>query len=629
MSHSSPILVIGSGCLRSSLTHAVAFLFCVVCASDAHSQKGSPLRITSQVNASKVQIGDSFQLDITVRTNGQLTVEELAVPDMRGFNIIKTHRGQQSSIQIIGGQRTVMVEYTYTYLLQPIQTGRLTIGEVTARAGKHTARAPPIRIQVANANGSVPKRGAHSSPAPGQQSSTPGKVSSSGSNSTVSPRLTSASDPIFRNKETGEVEPFVLDMRFEKDAVFVGEQVNLVTRVYSTSNVEIPGLPQPKLEGFWVEPLENSDRGATQRILGGTRYYVYVVQTLAVFPLEAGLRTVEPRELQIQTRSGFWSRGKKYSVQSQPATLNVLELPKEEQPVLFPNTNVGEWSISARVSSRQTRVGDPVTLQVTVRGKGNLQQVVMPSFPLEVDNARVFPPTFSQKKYVQSGMLQGSKTAEMLVQPLKPGRLTIPSVEIPTFNPRTKRYEVKKTRRLSLRVDSEKGASETGSQSASAIGQGARPIHTNIHAAGARFVPQRHPWFVGGLLVSGCLTFLLWGAGLWRRARRRTDTYQNEQLNRKKKEALRQAVASKDIVQVRAALMGLLAEHYGAEIHAMASDELQTFLFNSGMAREDVDALGALWAAIDQARYAPMADGDFQGLCDQAEQIMGRVGRPN
>jgi hypothetical protein len=575
------------------------------------SHGASPsIRVRSQINASKVRVGDTFQLDLIVTTKGNAEVDTMNIPDMRDFQIVRTHRSQQSSVQISSGRRMISVEYKYTYLLQANKPGLLAIGETTARSGKTVARAPPIRIKVVGATGS-PKTAAKKVKGTNQQSPPAGKKSptkaTGGSTGLHNPTVSRA-DP----------EAFILDMQFEKSEVFVGEQVNLITRVFSTSEVEIPGLPQPKLEGFWIEPLQENTGRATQRIINGTRYYVYVVQTLALFPFEVGQKMVEPRELQIQTRAGFWSRGKKYKVQSQPANLNVSALPAEGQPVAFPSANVGSWKLSTRVSPRTTRIGDPVTFQIVAEGEGNLQQLVLPEPPKEVEGARLFPPTFSQKKFVQQGSLRGRKVAEMLLQPVRAGVVRIPAISMPIFDPSQGRYRILKTKPIRLKV-SQSNTNEKKTVGKKDIEQGVRPIHNNLAAGAIRLPPQNHQFFQAATFSSIALSFIIWGLGLLRGRRKNSLGSQLQSERRHRQATFQKAIANNDVSVLQVILMQMLSEKYGKQILGMVSEELVAFLASRGMDRADVTELVEINRQFDAIRYSPMTSSNLEDLCRRAE----------
>ena len=102
----------------------------------------------------------------------------------------------------------------------------------------------------------------------------------------------------------------------------------------------------------------------------------------ALFPLAPGKLTVTPMEAQVSQRRLLRARGAARGASSPSrSTIEAVALPREGQPAGFPPGNVGRFTLDAAVDRAAVAVGDAVTLTVTVRGIGNVRNVVLPALP--------------------------------------------------------------------------------------------------------------------------------------------------------------------------------------------------------------------------------------------------------
>src|SRR4030095_6320189 len=97
-------------------------------------------------------------------------------------------------------------------------------------------------------------------------------------------------------------------------------------------------------------------------------------------------------------------------LKSDPLVIEAVALPppKEGQPAGFPSSNVGHYTLDVAVDRAAVAVGDAVTLTMTVRGTGNLRNVVMPALPT-LEGWKGYEPKANVA--LESGaVIQGSKT---------------------------------------------------------------------------------------------------------------------------------------------------------------------------------------------------------------------------
>jgi hypothetical protein len=468
----------------------LALLLALV-AADARAQGEVRVQMEAVVNATRVQVGDTFQLDVSLSLeNVQGEPDELSMPDVSAFELVSSGRGPTSQrTTIVNGRVSASRSLTFTYQLKATTPGKKTIPSGRVRAGGKTSTSRPISIEV-------------------MERAAPAK-----------PGRSSALDPTVRFNGK-RVPPYFLDARFDADEVYVGQQLLFRVQVYATGFVDLDlrSLETPKPPGFWVEVLESPTRiRPSQRTIGDKTFLVYDVLTVALFPLEAGQQNVTPISLKVTTRSGrSWQE---LQLSSDPVVVDVKPLPEADRPPDFSEGNVGHWKLRAGVSSKKVPEGEPVTLRLIASGEGNVNAVVMPDIQDSIRGARVFPPTQSESKSVQAGRLYGEKKLEVLVQPTETGRFEIPAFELPYFDPDTATWARARTTPIVVQVSSRNAGAGGAGSDRQQLAQGARPIRRGLRPAQAAASLLASPLF-----ASSALAIVVAGAGFtlagWRRGRR-------------------------------------------------------------------------------------------------------------
>lgn len=589
-----------------------AALFAVVAlalslAAPAGARRRAPARTTqptgvelsAEVNATKVRVGDVFQLDVVLTVRSDAQPDELVLPDLSDFKVVRSQRGpSSSSTTIVNGRMSVKQSAVYTYLLRADAPGKKRIGPARARVGRSVATSDPIVVEV------VEKAGADKAD------------------------RSSDLDPAARFPEGEDLPPFFLDVRFDKDEVYTGEQALLSVQVYARDlvDIDVRDLETPKPPGFWVEVLESPSRvRPTQRTLRGQTYLVYPLLKVALFPLEAGEHTLDPIAVTIAvSRGGVWGRRQQYTLSSDPVALLALPLPKEGRPQGFVEGNVGRFQLSATVDKREVPLGQPVTLRVQASGEGNLGAVSLPDVASELEGARVFPPTFDERKAVHHGRLYGEKLAELLVQPKEAGTFEIPAFTLRYFDPGTKRYEVARTEPITLRVTP--SAVSSGQKGArQAIFKGARPVHRRLVAPQDPRPLHARPLYLGGLLASLVVGGALFAAGRRRQASSRSLDGRRRKARRARRAAFERAREERDLTATEHVLVEAVAARFGDDVRALASDRLGPELEARGLQSSLARDLGAFFEAALTARYAPKSGVDRKSLFDDAERLLERI----
>jgi hypothetical protein len=309
----------------------------------------------------------------------------------------------------------------------------------------------------------------------------------------------------------------------DREEVFVGDQVTLSLYIFSRVDLSsVDAVNLPKLDGFWSEDLESPTQlSGEQKVLNGTPYRAYLLKRRALFPVKAGTIGIGPAEADITT--GFLFAGRRLHRTANELTLKVKPLPPGA-PAGFAIANVGRWRLSTEISQAQVQLGQPVTVKVSLEGRGNLKNTVIP--PLTgPSSVRIYDPTLSDKLSTSKGRVGGRRAQEYLLMPQQTGTLTLPGLTFSYFNPDTGRYEMSRTDPLELTVTGSEGAKlvasgANGTESGAAknvlsVG-GLRPLRHEAHFARPGEPLWRKGFFVPALLAPIAAWLALALAGLVR-----------------------------------------------------------------------------------------------------------------
>ncbi|MCC6928636.1 MAG: BatD family protein [Gemmatimonadaceae bacterium] len=255
----------------------------------------------------------------------------------------------------------------------------------------------------------------------------------------------------------GRVDPRQ-DVNFSAVAVpakvYVGQQVTYQIGVFLSEDVSQrlrrnPEFVPPDVRSMLAYDLP-SPAAPLSREEGGRHFDVHVFQR-ALFPLTPGRHTLAPARLtySLPLSNTFFSREETHSARTSALTIEAREPPTDGRPRDFSGA-VGRLSVSARVDTPTSRVGDPVTLTVSVRGAGNVSLFPRPAVSLPWGDAV----NGGERVAIDSGvtLIQGRKDFDWVVTPRREGRLEIPALRYPYWNPYTERYEVAVTTPLDLSV---------------------------------------------------------------------------------------------------------------------------------------------------------------------------------
>lgn len=404
--------------------------FVLLCGALARALAQEP-SFEASVDKNPVAVDDQFTLSFVLNNAGMSGGKNLKLPELAAFRIMMGP-STSSNVQIING--AVSSTVTYSYVLQPKEVGKYTIGSASIEVGGKIYTSSPITIEVVKG-----------SPQPRQSRA------QQGNRADLDAQL---SDNLF------------LRASVDKSRVMQGEQINLVYKLYTRVAVQNYNLTKtPALTGFWSEDAEMPKQvQLTTETVNGKQYQVGVLKRTALFPTQSGTLEIGPMEITtlvtVRDRRSWdpfdsfftdpFGRQVEYVVKSDPIRIKVDPLPPGA-PASFKGA-VGRFTMSVRADKHDVKANEPISVKVTISGTGNIKVLESPAaeFPKDFDQ---YTPKVTDNINRREARISGSKVFEYILIPRYPGKKTIKPVEFTYFDLGKKEYVTLRSNEIEIHVE--------------------------------------------------------------------------------------------------------------------------------------------------------------------------------
>ncbi len=571
-----------------------------------------------------VSMGEQFRLSFSLNERGS----NLQLPDLSEFDVLMgPSTSQSSSIQMINGQTTQTVSYSYIYVLRAKNEGTFTIDPATIEVDGGTYTSNSLDIQVVRQSTS----GQQNSASSGQSGQ-----SSSASNGQIS------KDDLFVNIE------------LDKTNVYKGDQITATVKIYVSPDVPITNFGDVKLpsyEGFWTEEVDVPDQVSFTREAYNNRIYqVGLLKKTILFPQQTGEITIDPFEITCLIRQRVTSSSQSFfdsffdnyrsvsaQVVSDPVKVNVKELPN--QPASFYG-GVGNMNFKASVDKTEAKTNDAITLKVEVSGSGNLNLIQAPDIEFPAD-FEVYDPQTTNNIRTNANGVSGTVTFEYLIIPRTEGDYTIPSFQFSSFNPSTGRYNTQSSSEFNLHIEKGNEAenatviSSYSKEDVQLIGQDIRFIKQNQYKLKVKddvFYGSTAFWFLYIIpLLAFVVLFIVYRKKLQENAN--IQLVKNKKANKvalkRLKEAsnyMKQNNAEQFYEAVLKAFWGYLSDKLSIPVADLNRDNATRSMLTRQVSQEVVDEFIATVDTCEFARYAPSAaGGTLEEIYQKSVNLMGKL----
>ncbi|HRE39655.1 MAG TPA: BatD family protein, partial [Chitinophagaceae bacterium] len=271
-----------------------------------------------------------------------------------------------------------------------------------------------------------------------------------------------------------------LKVLVDKRSCYAGEPVTATFKLYSRLESKSDIVKNPGFYGFTVFDMVNlADKQVAAEMLNGKVYDVHTIRKVQLYPLQAGVFTIDPMEVrnkvefsrsvvnkktEQQIAEGMLSGSEEEpankhaevfesSMSSEAVTITVRPSPEKNKPALFTGAT-GNFSISAALVRTELRKNEEAWLEVTVSGKGNFLQLIPPAvqWPAAVET---FDAANTDKLDKTKVPLAGSRTFRFPFVAAEEGDFEIPAISYAFFDPDSNRYKTMTTKPVRFRVSGE------------------------------------------------------------------------------------------------------------------------------------------------------------------------------
>jgi len=353
--------------------------------------------VSFDASVDRTTIGEGESLLLTVRYNSNVLSGEPNFSALRQqFEIINQQR--KNSFEYINGQSNSWTIWTLT--LTPKRKGNLIIPSIEYRGEK----TKPIQIQVTKVN----------------------------------PNIAKQDKDVFFHTEV------------DTKTAYVQGQVVYTEKLYFSVPLGNHDLSSVAVEDAVLQLLGDTRQYRTQ--LNGRNFEVFE-RRYVIFPQASGEIIIPGPRYSGQIDNGPWRAGRPVSVSHPPIRVQVLPQPANypQQATWLPANDL-QLTSKWLGNTQQVKVGDPITLSITLKADG-LSAAQLPSIELAEMNGLKYYPEKPQKNetYSDSG-ITGWQTVNIAVVATQSGSITIPEIRIPWFNIKHSRVEYVSLKPQTLQV---------------------------------------------------------------------------------------------------------------------------------------------------------------------------------
>jgi hypothetical protein len=427
-----------------------------------------------------------------------------------------------------------------------------------------------------------------------------------------------------------------------KQSAYVGESIPVELRLYFGGRGQPRQPPTITGEGFTVQRF--SEPRVQQVTKEGVPYVVVTFKT-AITPVKDGTLAIGPAEADsvVQSRrrraphldiddpfgSDFFndpfaqfSTRRQVVLKSEPVMLEVKPLPKAGQPKNFSGA-VGQFDMETSAKPSKVQAGEPVTLTLKIKGRGNFDRVTAPELA-EGSGWRAYPPATHFRADDLLG-LSGVKSFEFAMVPEQKLN-ALPQLEFSYFDPATERYETLKSDALPVQVEGIATAPTPQRSAEPARSAAPKPtpnelgIREGTAKWGRSFIPfHEQPWFWAAQTVpAGALAALLF-LGIRKRTAADPERLRRRQLLQERAEAKRRLRSGDEAETIEAATTLMRIDAALRTGKTLAATDAADVLATPGLDPDTGTNIRRIFDVTAAARYSGTPDASVATMLSRSE----------
>ncbi|MBF0554524.1 MAG: protein BatD [Nitrospirae bacterium] len=550
-------------------------------------------------------VGEGAQLSLIF--NGDRGAPQPPTPQLDGFSV--NYNGAATRMSIINGSASSSV--TYNYFIVPMKTGDFKIGPFTHEYDGKTYTSNEITVSVVDSAGAA---SANNPPPPAAQGRhEPSKDSPKGINDRVFVTLKPSKTTVYANEIfTVRVKLFVRDISV-REASFP----QMADSGFSVSNFDKPIQAKETINGQMYDTVEFTTTAFAAAPSNSLKLGPASLKCNII--VRANIGNVPRGPFDDDFFNNFFSsaRAEAVELKSESLAMKVLPLPEEGKPKGSFKGAIGSFGLTAAAEPHEVKTGDPVTLKMTVTGRGNFNSVTAPDIAENNPALKYYEPQIKQDKT--------SKTFEEAVIPQANTVQSIPEIVFSFFDPDKKAYQTIKKGPFPIKVTGEATSGGAKIVGPAQVAGENKPVEKEILGKDVVFIKERpgalvkisdrqiqpyhNPIFIAFLFVPPLLYI---GAAIYakRSHRLRHDVRYARGLRapKKAKQGLKTASGLLEMEKEKEfydAVHKTIYDYLGDKLHMppgeIMSEKIFQLLEQKGL---DTSTLKEIFEACDMTRYA-------------------------
>ncbi len=582
---------------------------------------GSDIKITATVDRTTIGINQTFTLEVELSGEGANKAGDPKLPDIADFATFMGNSGTSTNMQIINGKMSLSTTYSFTFMATKV--GEFTIPPVIINFSGQEFSSTPISIEIAQSTTPQPQARQRDARTPADQ-----------------PSLKNLEDNLF------------LHVSVNKRRVYVNEPLILAYKIYTRVTVTQYGIGKlPNTAGFWAEefPLGNQPK-TYEEILNGKKYIVAEIKRMALFPTDAGTKTIGPMEIECSIRvqqqrrsifdsffdDPFFGRTVNQTIASKSLNVEVLPLPDENKPKSFSGL-VGQFNLSADVDKTSIKTNEAISLKIKISGSGNIKMIPIPNVEVPPDFEK-YEPKVTENINRTENAVSGSKTFEYVLIPRYPGVQKIKPVLFSYFDIANKKYRILSTPEIV--IDVAKGSDEfmtvtsgLSKEEVKLLGKDIRFIQTgNAEFSKIGSYLYKKSYFILLLIFPILAVLASYGyrrhldklSGNIAYARSRKANQLAMKKLHKAKRLLSESRQKEFYAETANSLMGFLGDKFNIASAGIIADQVEELMKSKNIQEDVIRQYLSCLQVCDYQRFAP-SNSNLQGMkdfFDQAKQAI-------
>lgn len=394
-----------------------------------------------------VVVGEAFQIQYVLEGGDPNAV--LQTPEFNGCRI-------SSGPHVYPGHIGLKSVSNYVFTLVTNRTGKLQIPSASISSGGTIYRSNPLTLEVISREEAARRK------------------SKNGESTETDYWLRPGEDPYRKIREN-----LFVKVQLDKSRCLVGEAIMATFKLYSRLESKSDIVKNPGFYGFTVYDMAGlADKLVATEKINGRLYDVHTIRKVQLYPLQAGVFSIDQMELKNRVAFSRSRVNKKTEQQiaegmlgaeepdapasgtdvyettmyTEPVSVEVKPIPESGKPARFSGA-VGHFKIMAVLADSSLARNEQGFLEIRISGKGNFTQLDAPAieWPAGMEG---FDPSVKDELDKTASPLHGTRTFRFPFVCSLPGPYRIPAIHFSFYDIDSNRYRTIRTDSLQLAAGS-------------------------------------------------------------------------------------------------------------------------------------------------------------------------------